>query len=367
LSQRYVPNVAGGGEISLRVLSEALVCAGHRVTVLCFDGDREEDIGGVRVIRKGPLPAVASPRQCLWAMGAAARLARSHDLVQLQNLFHLHYGGVRLPRGPVPVMAGLNDVPGLRPARRRTLASRSWARLRNHLYVWAARRIRWFTAVSESLKEAYVRCGFPRERISVFPVIVDPAYLRPVVAAEDRGGFRPIYIGRLAEHKGVDRLLRAFAAVAADDSTSVLDIVGDGPARPALEALSHALGVGERVRFGGEVPNAEIPSLLDACDVVVHPGRWSEPFGRVVLEAMARGRPSIVTDRGQPQRSVADPRLVFRPEERGALADRIRWLRDHPRVRREMGVELRRRAEAFSATRLLPRLEAIYADVLRRS
>jgi glycosyltransferase involved in cell wall biosynthesis len=366
VSHHYYPNVRGGGEISLKVLSEALVQAGYDVTALAFDGEGEERIGAVHVVRGGRLPEIAAPGQCVRAMATVARLAQTHDLIHIHNLFHLHYVGAYLGRHSKPVLASLNDLPRLRAAPRRSFPSAAWSRLRNHLYLKATRRIPRFVAVSESLKKHYVRHGFQPECISVAPILVDPVFLRPIRPATVHERFRLRFVGSLAARKGVDCLLRAFAKVAVTDDVSELRITGAGPEKNALARLSEELGVCNRVHFDGYVPHSAILRRLDDSDVVIHPGRWPEPFGRAVLEAMARGRPVIVSEQGQPPHTVQDERLVVRSDDPGALAERIQWLRDRPTVREQVGLRLRRRAEEFSASHVVPRLESIYTDLLHR-
>src|SRR5690606_350138 len=98
---------------------------------------------------------------------------------------------------------------------------------------------------------------------------------------------------RLEEWKNIDRVLAAFAALPAwaADRTR-LEVIGDGPARARLEALTARLGLGERVCFRGHVQD-----WSGLADVVVS-ASTDEAFGRSVVEAGAAGLPQIVPDRG---------------------------------------------------------------------
>ena len=69
-------------------------------------------------------------------------------------------------------------------------------------------------------------------------------------------------------------------------------VIGDGPRREALERLAGELGLGDRVRFIGQLPNPDAVARAAACDLFVMPG-VEEPFGVAFVEAMAAGLPAI--------------------------------------------------------------------------
>ena len=97
--------------------------------------------------------------------------------------------------------------------------------------------------------------------------------------------------GRLADVKGFDVALRAFARLEDPDARMV--ILGEGPRRERLTALATALGVSERVEFPGYVP--DIRPWLDAARVFLLSSHY-EGYGAVVVEALNAGRPVVSTD-----------------------------------------------------------------------
>jgi glycosyltransferase involved in cell wall biosynthesis len=107
-----------------------------------------------------------------------------------------------------------------------------------------------------------------------------------------------LYCGRLDPEKGVDLLLRAFARVVRSRPAARLRILGDGPRRPALDALAVELGIRDAVRFDGRVSFAEIESALACAWALVAPSIWAEPLGLTAIEAITHGVPAITSASG---------------------------------------------------------------------
>lgn len=179
---------------------------------------------------------------------------------------------------------------------------------------------------------------------------------------------RFVFLGRLVDWKCVDLLLEAFAAVAAGRPVA-LDIVGDGPMRPALEAHAARLGLADRIAFRGWLPQAECPALLRRSDVLVLPSIF-ECGGAVVLEAMACGVPVIATDWGGPADYLdASCGILVAPTSRAALVEGLSAamaaLADDPARRAALGAAGRRRVEdEFDWAHKIERILAVYHDAI---
>jgi len=98
----------------------------------------------------------------------------------------------------------------------------------------------------------------------------------------------------LQKWKRVDRLLMAFSLL--ERGPLHLVVLGNGPARPQLEAMARALGVDERVTFLGTVDH--VGDYLQCFDLFVLPSGPEEAFGNAAVEAMAVGIPTIVFSDG---------------------------------------------------------------------
>jgi glycosyltransferase involved in cell wall biosynthesis len=163
---------------------------------------------------------------------------------------------------------------------------------------------------------------------------------RNFLSLDDRPVFT--FVGRMTEEKGLDILMRASALV---DAPHQLVVAGSGPVATAIQGMAASLGIGERVRFIGHVPQAELPTLLRASDALVLPSvetrRVKETWGLVVNEAMNCNLPVIGSDAvGAAAGGLLvdqETGLVTPQRDAGALAAAIQELVTDGRKRRLMG------------------------------
>jgi glycosyltransferase involved in cell wall biosynthesis len=145
-----------------------------------------------------------------------------------------------------------------------------------------------------------------------------------------------------------------------------LEVAGDGDCLPELRRLAAELGLGESVRFLGEVGN--VPELLARSSLLVLPS-LTEGISLTLLEAMARGLPVVATRVGGNPEVVEEGVTGFlvparRPQD---LAERMVYLLRRPDLAREMGRQARQRVEAhFRVSDMVARYEALYNELLGR-
>lgn len=120
-------------------------------------------------------------------------------------------------------------------------------------------------------------------------------------------------VGHLIDRKGHDLAIRALAALAPDHPQARLVIIGEGPERAALQALACELGVQDKVRLTGALPQTDLPTWYSAADVLVLASS-REGWANVLLEAMACGTPVVAS------RIWGTPEVVTAPEA-GRLVD----------------------------------------------
>jgi glycosyltransferase involved in cell wall biosynthesis len=160
-------------------------------------------------------------------------------------------------------------------------------------------------------------------------------------------------IGSLVPVKRWDQVLRAAAILKARGLDCLVQIAGDGPLREDLTRLTHSLGLAAHVEFIGF--NDNIPELIAGSSFLVHTSE-SEGCPNAIMEAMAAGRPVVVTNVGDVPYLVEDGRTGFIVEQGATaiLADRMERLITDQDLCRRMGEASRAKAERdFKLERLI--------------
>lgn len=199
-------------------------------------------------------------------------------------------------------------------------------------------------ANSESVRKRLVAEGI--EPVEVIWNGVPERDPRPPLADPPQFAFA----GRLVWEKGVDVLLRAFALVRERVPTARLLVAGGGPERANLERLASELRLDGATRFLGHIDREEVERRFDAAWAQVVPGRWEEPFGLTVAEAMMRGTTVVASSVGGPGEVVSDGDTGFLvpPGDVGALAAALGRVAGDRALAERMGD----RARVFALARL---------------
>lgn len=166
-------------------------------------------------------------------------------------------------------------------------------------------------------------------------------------------------IGRLAEVKGHDTLIRAMPAVLAKEPTARLLIVGDGPQRPALNQRLHELGLMGHVTFTGQISN--VGAALRAIDVVAMPSlREGLPYA--LLEAMALDRPVVASAVGGLAETInhCENGVLFRVGDAQALAKALLSVIGDADLKQTIVRGSRNTVQDFDITRHVDRLFTMY-------
>ncbi|HVF11252.1 MAG TPA: glycosyltransferase [Abditibacteriaceae bacterium] len=205
----------------------------------------------------------------------------------------------------------------------------------------------------------------------VVPNAVDAELFRPLdreVCRHKLGlvGFVAGYVGRLVEEKGLMDMIDALAFCPPDVN---LLFVGDGAFQPQLEQQARAMGKANQVRFLPGRPQAELPEVMNAINVLVLPSRttprWKEQFGRVIIEANACGTPVIGSSSGAIPDVIGAAGLVVPERDPAALAGALVELKSDPERSHQMGLEGRRQAEEYYTwKRVAQRMRNIYLKAL---
>lgn len=213
--------------------------------------------------------------------------------------------------------------------------------------------------VSDLSRDQYLDMDWSPKKTVAIPNGIDDAWFKEKANDKEPGGTLHLgYVGRLAEEKGVDLLLRAMA----DEPHATLDIVGDGPEKHALEKRAERLGLGHRVRFLGR--RKDVAQFYRQIDALVLPSRALDPFGMVVAEAMALGVPCLITDAcgiASCLQAAGDVVVVKRDNIR-ALLTGIKQLRDPEKF---LSIKKRVKKAAkqqFSLSTMVDRYETLFTE-----
>ncbi len=179
-------------------------------------------------------------------------------------------------------------------------------------------------------------------------------------------------VARLDHWKGIDTFLRA-AAICRETRPDVRwavvggAIAGQEPYELQLAQLAASLKLGDSVRFTGwAYPPSDMPRVHAAFDLLVLASRSPEPFGLVVVEAMASGKPVVATREGGPAAICVDGEtgLLVPPEDPRAMADAMLRILGDPVEARRMGQAGRRRVEERYDQRVTTRaVEQLYEEI----
>ena len=156
----------------------------------------------------------------------------------------------------------------------------------------------------------------------VDPAFINPAFINPVSLETDTP--RYLFLGRYAQVKGVDVLLRAWAQFRTKTGRGSLYLLGGGPMESEIPQLVKQLSIQDSVRVGGYADLATFVSYASACDAMLIPSRM-ESIPVVLSDAAQLGKPVIVSDVGDMGTVVQDSGagLVVPPGDEEALANAL--------------------------------------------
>lgn len=337
-----------GGEDECREAEERLLREmNHSVEVYEENNERVAALGNVSMALRTvwSVEAYETVRRRLWS--------QPHDLVHVQNFFPLispsvyyaakaeavpvvqtlHNYRLLCPNGlfyrdghvcedclgkPVPWSGVLHSC--YRGSRAASTAVATMLSTHRAMGTWS-NMVDVYIALTEFARQKFIEGGLPANKIVVKPNFVHP----DLGIGEGRGGYA-LFVGRLSPEKGLDTLLAAWERLG---GKVPLKIVGDGPlaswVADTAKRLSH-------VEWLGRKPLEEVYDLMGEAMLLIFPSNWYETFGRVAVEAFAKGTPAIAANIGAIGELIEHGRtgLHFRPGDSDDLAAKVEWALEHP-------------------------------------
>lgn len=240
------------------------------------------------------------------------------------------------------------------------------------------RHVQTVLAVSSLLASFAKNAGMPD--VVAIPNGIETSFYRPPESHEAKNRLREqwsvgsderivLAAGRFVEWKGFDVLLNAFADVhrrflsSGKDFPVRLFLAGDGEEKDNYRNLVKSLGIENLVIFPGFV--RDIRPFLQMSDIFVLPSKEPEPFGLVLLEAMAAGKPSIATSCGGPQDMIEHGRSgwLVPCNEKDALADALSEALLSSDLL-SIGERAMSKASEFDVTRVAERLLCLFENMI---
>ena len=207
-----------------------------------------------------------------------------------------------------------------------------------------------------------VRSGPDLRRVRVMPV--DPSW-------KNGRQYLVGFVGVIGDQEGIDLLLKSVKHLVADLGRTDIQfvLVGDGPSRRRMEALSVDMGLSDFVTFLGRAPDEQLFSVLSSADVCVNPDRVN-PMNNLstmnrILEYMAMKKPIVQYDVVEGRVSAADASLYAKANDPIDFAEKILELLGDPAKRERAGEIGRARIEnELSWTHQIPKLIEAYMALL---
>lgn len=360
-------DVFAGTERHMLDLARSLSALGVGVSVACPSPAALEDAA-----RQENLPTLAIPKRGLVDWQAARTLARRLKSGQT-DIVHAHNGRTALAAAIAVRLAGRGQcimTQHFLEPNHATLRGPK-AAVSGEAHHWMVGQMSRILAISEAVRQAMLDRGeAPARKIIVVPNGISAP--EPADAAQTRRALgiaadTPLVVcaARLEREKDIASLVSAMGSVKDAVPEVRCLVAGTGSQKAALEAQIERLNVAGAVTLLGF--RADATSLMAAADIFVLPS-LAEPFGLVLLEAMALGRPVIATRAGGPLEIVVDGETGFLvpPSSPEALADAVKRLIADPDAGRRLGENgLTRFQQYFTAARMAQATLAVYAEIRR--
>jgi glycosyltransferase involved in cell wall biosynthesis len=340
--ERFSPDSAGAVALMLRDLAEepqpgqALEILGWETAGAPFPGC------GFRPLRPSGLRHALFGKHAAYAHAVRAALVSSRpDIVQVHNRPALALSLARA-LAPVPVFLSLHNHAETMPAGR---SAEERARL--------VERLAAVVCICDHVHDRFL-CALPAALAGKVTTIhrgLRPEALpAPRPAAERRPEI--LFVGRLNAEKGADVFVRAAALVLPLLPGWSARMIGSAwygasASETSFVAALRGEAASAGVTLSGFLPNEAALSAMAEAAVVVLPSRWSEPFARVALEALACGAVLVASPRGGIPEVAGEAALYADPDDPAALAAAIRRVAEDPGLRAALQAKGLARAARF--------------------
>ncbi|MGB3534302.1 MAG: glycosyltransferase [Microcoleaceae cyanobacterium] len=376
--------IRGGEDESREAEEQLLRDHGHHVEVYEENNDRVSQLGYLKVAIR-TVWSVESYNQVRQILQQS-----DYDLIHVQNFFPLISPSVYYAAQAegVPVIQSLrnyrllcangflfregkvcedclnykNPIPGIihrcyRNSLPGTLTVSAMQTVHRAMESWT-KQVNLFITLTEFSRNKFIQSGLPADKI-----VVKPNFISQNSGTGKGSGGYAFYVGRLSAEKGIETLLSAWKQLG---ERIPLKIVGDGPLSEQVQQVAAEF---PQIEWLGRQPLKEVYQLIGEAKFLIFPSLWYETFGRVAIEAFAKGTPVIAANIGAIAELIQDHKngLLFTPGNPQELAAKVRWALEHPEQLQQMRIQARCEFESkYTAQQNYQQLINIYQQVITK-
>ncbi|HOT93734.1 MAG TPA: glycosyltransferase family 4 protein [Methanoregulaceae archaeon] len=330
------PSVVGGYGIHVHEMSRMQVALGHDVTVLTANPDHlpeEEFIDGYRVIRFNHSIRMVGNTISPTLFFQLMEMRNEYDVIHAHShlFFPTNVCALVKKYGSSPLVITNHGI--------MSASAPHWLNVgyMNTLGRWtlnSADRVICYTP--QERERLILEFGVHPEGIAVIPNGVNTDVFHPGVTRVDDESRRLLWVGRYVKGKGVAFLIHAAARLVQEIPNLCITLVGEGPEEEAIRQLVSELRLEETVEFLPFMPYDQMPAQYRRAEMLVLPS-LHEGVPRTMLEAMACGRPVVISEFEHLRHLVEGAGLMFPKGDVGALAAAIRRLLESPEEAASLG------------------------------
>ena len=411
VSEYWYPKISGGGEISPFLLAKHLILQNIEVHVLTShfkNLKKEENLEGMIVHRnlktgEDPSAFISNIKRSLFFKQSLKReflalykeekfdivhcfnltstpIIKLKDKINAKFVAHVNNNLPFCPKGDLmfngitscdKYNTGIKCIPCI-------MKSKEVGKMRNNFYLkynpyfWYLiyrrcsniinnlKMFDFLTAISEFTKEELVRRGFDRDKIVVIHNIVEIDKFLKIKEA-DNSVPRLLYLGSYIRSKGPQVLLNALNGLNLEYEAS---FYGSGPLKGWMGDFIRRNKIPATVNES--IGYEKIPELYQEHDIVIFPSLWPEPFGRIIIESKAAGRPIIASKVGSVNYLIEDGEtgLLFSPGDTNDLRITLKELITNPHLQKEISQKAREESKKYSGDKIAEKLKALYGGLL---
>ncbi|MDS0253520.1 glycosyltransferase family 4 protein [Haloarcula argentinensis] len=379
ITSEFPPDNPGGAGISSKLIADSLRDQGINVDMFATVGDEKSLVKQNGIYRLPDQSHYPGPKTIGENISVFRHLPslEEYDLLHVYNVRHLP--GVVL-RSSTPTVSTMNNHTWISPDPEQHLreglpqyglsTTYRHSRTRGYTGIQApirsvieyigktlSKRVNHYTVQTEGMKTVMTRSGYDPEKIDVIPNILDDRFR----SAGINGKRDILFIGQLYGNKGPIQVIQAFDSLPEEIKNNWrLKIYGKGELKPKIKDLISKEGLAQvSLNYS---PYDKLPEVYNDAGLLIHASKYTEPFSRTWLEAMASGTPIVASENPSSSHILKDVAEFYDPFDTQALAETLQEVLSDEKMRESMAKSGKREVEKYTPERVGKE----YADLYNR-